>query len=232
MDQRSEFNRIYGEILDVSPLEYYSQIKSRILHTWNRISPLIRPSSDVVEIGIGPICVLAKELKNAKVIGVDLNNSHMDLCQRFGIDLRVCNLETTLLPLEDESADIVLLLETVEHLCMYPNDLFGNIFKKLRKGGLLVVSTVNFLRLSNRIRVIFGKNPLTSYFERTEIGENHIREFLSEEMSYYFKKSGFTINAKCMLGIPQGKSFLSKAMESLVYVYPNFRNYFLLIGKK
>lgn len=227
----TEFDTLYQEILRISPSPYHERIKSRMLYTWNKILPFVYPDDTVVEIGIGPMSVLAKHLGGAKVIGIDIGDSQSTLCNKFGIDLRIANVETSPLPIDDESVDVMLLLEVIEHLCMYPNDLFDEIFKKLKRGGVLVVSTVNFLRFSNRIRVLLGKSPLINYFERSSDGRNHIREFIPAEMSYYMVKSGFRIAGQYLFGITEGEPIVS-ALLKLAYLYPPFRNYFMVIGKK
>ena len=227
----SEFDALYQKIVRISKSAYHARIKKRLLYSWNRIYSLIKPESTVVEIGIGPMAVLVKKLVGARVIGIDLNDSQISLCDNFDIDLRICDVQVAPLPLEDESTDIILLLELIEHLCMYPNDLFDEIYKKVKKGGYLVVSTVNFLRFSNRVRVLLGKSPLINYFERTEEGRNHIREFIPNEMEYYLTKSGFNVTARHLFGIPEGKGIVL-ALLHLAYLYPWFRNYFIIIAKK
>lgn len=229
-----DFNSAYKQMLDFPPREYQEynkRIRNRIRFTWHRISPLINSNSTIAEIGIGPISVLARQLKKAKVIGIDLNNSKLSLSNKFGIDLRVCDLQISPLPLEDSSIDIIMLLETVEHLCIYPNDLFDQINKKLKKEGYLIISTPNLVRFSNRLRVLSGKNPLINYFERTAGGSNHVREFVLDEMVYYLKKSGFKIVKKELFAIPSGNPVLRSFLR-LIYLYPNFRNYFLIIAQK
>jgi len=226
-----EFDVLYLQIIKVSHSTYHTRIKNRLFYTWNKIHSLIPPNGTVVEMGVGPMAVLAKQLGGANVIGIDLNNYQSALCNEFGIDLRISNVENSPLPLEDESVDVLLLLEIIEHLCIYPNDLFDEIFKKLKKGGNLVVSTVNFLRFSNRIRVLLGKSPLIDYFERTSDGRNHLREFLPAEVSHYMERSGFSIVGRYSFGVPVGNPIISILLR-LIYLYPAFRNYFLIIGKK
>lgn len=226
-----DFDSLYEEIVRVTGSSYHARIKPRMRYTWEKVSPLISSNSTVVEIGVGPMSALVKRLKGAEVIGIDLNDTQSALCNTFQIDLRICDLQVEPLPLVNESADVILFLETIEHLCAYPNNVLDDIYRKLKTSGYLSLSTKNFLRISNRIRVLLGKNPLQDYFEPSPSGRNHIREFVPSEMAYYMRKSGFSIEDVCRFGIPSGSRIVS-ALLRLAYLYPDFRNYFMIIGKK
>ncbi len=228
-----DFESLYKEIVNISGSEsgYHAKIKKRLIYIWGKTSDLISSDSTVVEIGIGPMAAIAKQLKGAKVIGVDHTEEQAVLCDKFGIEIRRCDLQTEPLPLEDASVDVVFLMEVIEHLCAYPNDVFDEIYKKLKPGGYLVVSTVNFLRISNRVRMLLGKTPLASYFERSQDGHNHLREFHPDEMAYYMKKSNLSIEKTYRFGFPFGPTVVSMLLR-LAYLYPKFQNYFMVIGKK
>lgn len=201
------------------------------MYTWEKVSPLISCGSTVVEIGVGPISAITKQLKNVRVIGVDLGDDQLPLCDKFNIDLRMCDIQTEPLPLENGSVDMVLFLQVIEHLCMYPNVILDQIYKKLKTGGYLVVSTVNFLRISNRIRTLLGLTPLKNCFEPSEDGRNHIREYVLSELLYYLKKSGFNIEETDRFALPAGSVIISTLLR-FMYIYPSFRNYFMIIAKK
>jgi SAM-dependent methyltransferase len=226
-----DFDAVYKEITAVSGSCYHARIKGRVAYTWEMVSPLITADSTVVEIGVGPMAAVVTQLKGAHVIGVDINDDQRDLCNRFKIDLRIRDIQAQALPLEDESADLILLLEVIEHLCIYPNYVLDEIYKKLKTNGYLVISTVNFLRISSRIRVLLGKNPLINYFEPSEDGRNHVREFVPAEMAYYMRESGFSIEKTCRFGMQSGPCVISMLLR-LAYLYPKFRNHFMVVGKK
>ena len=228
-----DVDTLYKDIIDVSgtSYDYHVRIKPRMIYFWKKISHLISSDSVVVEIGVGPMAAMVKQLKGVKVIGVDHIDNQRAMCDNFDIELRMCDLQTDPLPLDDESVDMIFLLEVIEHLCAYPNDILDEVYKKLKPGGYLVISTVNFLRIYNRIRVLLGKNPLINYFERSKDGRNHIREFIPDEMAYYMRKSNFGIDKVYRSGFPVGSAIVSRVLRFL-YLYPKFRNYFMIVGKK
>jgi SAM-dependent methyltransferase len=227
-----DFDTLYKKILKVSgtSYDYHVRIKPRMIYTLEKISPLIQSGSTIVEIGIGPMAALIKVLKEAEVIGVDHVDDQAALCRNFNIELRICDLQVDALPLDDNSVDMILLLQVIEHLCVYPKHVLDKIYSKLKPGGYLVISTVNFVRISNRIRVLLGKNPLT-HFEPSEDGRNHIHEFVPEELANYMRKSGFSVEKTYRFGFGKDSGIISKLI-GLLYLYPKFRNYFLLIGKR
>lgn len=227
-----DFDALYKKIVEVSGTryDYHSKIKPRMIYTLERISPFILPDSTIVEIGVGPMTAMIKALKEVEVIGVDHIDDQAALCKDFDIELRTCDLQVDALPLDDESVDMILLLQVIEHLCIYPKHVLDKIYRKLKPGGYLVISTVNFVRISNRIRVVLGKNPL-SHFEPSEDGHNHIHEFVPEELANYMKKSGFSIEKTYRYSCGKKVGIISKLM-GLAYLYPRLRNYFMLIGKK
>lgn len=225
--QIMDFDTLYKKIVEVSGTryDYHSRIRPRMIYTWERISPLISSDSTIVEIGVGPMTAIVKQLKGAEVIGVDHIDDQAALCKNFDIELRICDLQTDFLPLDDESVDMILLLQVIEHLCVYPKHVLDKIYKKLKPGGYLVISTVNFARISNRIRVLLGKNPL-SHFEPSKDGRNHIHEFVPEELANYMKKSGFSVEKTYRYGLGKDVGIISKFL-GLAYLYPRFRNYFI-----
>lgn len=227
------FDDAYKDIIAASgdSSDYHTVIKPRMKLTWDIAEKYVQKDHTIVEIGIGPMAALAKTLGGAKLIGVDLGNAQEFLCRTFGIELRTCDLQTDPLPLDNASIDMVFFLEVIEHLCTYPQRVLGYIFDALKPGGCLILSTVNFLRISNRFRVLLGKSPLINSFEESADGHNHIREFLPNEMISHLKKAGFTIKSLHKIGFPSG-SMATSAFMRLLYMYPNFRNIFIVVAQK
>ena len=103
--------------------------------------------------------------------------------------------------------------------------------KKNEGKEILLLDLELFIGISNRVRMLLGKTPLVSYFERSQDGHNHLREFLPDEMAYYMKKSNLSIEKMYRFGFPSGPTVVSMLL-CLAYLYPKFQNYFMVIGKK
>ena len=63
--------------------------------------------------------------------------------QYIGLDIDALNFETDFFPLEDNSADIVISLAVLEHL-NDPSIFLKEIYRVLKPGGLIYLSTPNF----------------------------------------------------------------------------------------
>ena len=125
--------------------------------------------------------------------------------------------------------DIVFFCEVIEHLNRWPIDVLSDIRGILKKDGILILTTVNFLRLSNRLRMIAGRSPLINLFEESLDGVNHIREYCIEEMSYYLNRAGFSIIEKSTWAwYPNG--LIGSFLDAVGTVLPGTANYFEIVA--
>lgn len=147
------------------------------------------------------------------------------------------------LRLESDSFDVVIFLEVLEHVIDDPRHVLSEIYRILKPGGYLFLTTPNIAQLFNRLMLLFGKQPqlyLDSlrYGYRSERG--HFREWTAYELMYLLKDS-FRID-KCTyvdtLGT-QGLVRKRKLLRILYYPYkflcfvkPSFRSTTLIVCRK
>ena len=96
------------------------------------------PPPIAVDIGCGTGLTLAYLQGRARPLGLDLSPLSMMYCRRRGIhDLGRC--EATALPLQNDSVDLALALDMIEHI---PNDAkaYGEIARVLRPGGQAIIT--------------------------------------------------------------------------------------------
>lgn len=74
------------------------------------------------------------------------------------------------------SFDIVVAGEIIEHV--FDTDLFiDKINKKLKKNGLLILTTPNVASLPRRVLLLLGINPLLEYRNIPKVTAGHVRYF-------------------------------------------------------
>ena len=85
----------------------------------------------------------------------------------------------------------------IEHL-VDPYHILEEIEKVLKPEGILIIGTVNVALLSNRIRVLLGRRPRTSF----DIGWDggHLLYFTPKELKVLLSQCGFEIIGKYATG--------------------------------
>jgi len=105
------------------------------------ISPC--PPGKVLELGCGNgtlLQLLAK--KGIDVTGVDASSSGIERCVTLGLDARCLDASTEPLPFADHSFDLIISLETFEHL-MNPHYAVQEVRRTLRPGVRFLCSVPN-----------------------------------------------------------------------------------------
>jgi 2-polyprenyl-3-methyl-5-hydroxy-6-metoxy-1,4-benzoquinol methylase len=92
-----------------------------------------------------------------EVVGVDVDREALEQAAALGIEPVWADAAEEL-PFEDESFDVVVLGELLEHLPMPERTVF-EARRVLRKGGRLVGSVPNAYRLKSRLRFLLGGAP-------------------------------------------------------------------------
>jgi SAM-dependent methyltransferase len=94
------------------------------------------------------------------VVGVDVDRSALDVAkERLGIETVWADVEDEL-PFANESFDVVVAGEVLEHLAD-PAAAVQHVERVLRPGGRFVGSVPNAFRLKSRLRFVAGRHPET-----------------------------------------------------------------------
>jgi len=151
---------------------------------------------------------------------------------RFGITSIYWNANEPLAEtLHSEGHDLVLFCEMIEHLNRWPIAVLSDIYRLLRPEGILILTTVNFVRLTNRARMIAGKSPLINPFERTPDGSNHVREYAVKELRQYLAKAGFTVLCSDLWSL-HPKGIMGTVADLIGVLFPSTRNYIAIVARK
>ncbi|MCX7927089.1 MAG: class I SAM-dependent methyltransferase [Candidatus Omnitrophica bacterium] len=153
----------------------------------------------ILDIGTGD-GEYAKQLYDMgfEVVACDIDNSRFKYLDY--LPFRKCDI-TKVLPFADESFDIVLLVEVIEHL-RNPYEVLQNIHRVIKPNGFLIISTPNILSIKSRIRYLlegnyeyFREPPLEqSRNPKANIFNLHIFAYRYHELEYLLCNSGFKID--------------------------------------
>jgi SAM-dependent methyltransferase len=112
--------------------------------------------------------------------------------QDIGLAYHNANLELTALPFEENSFDLVLFCEVLEHLTVDPLHAMQELKRVLKPGGRLVLTTPNAARLENVSAFVEGRNIYDPYSKYGPYGR-HNREYTRHELSLLLTHCGFEI---------------------------------------
>ena len=123
------------------------------------IADLVPAGSRVLDLGCGDGALLAhlQQAKGCSGYGVEIDDQNVLACARRGVNVVQLNLEDGLALFGDQSFDVVLQLQTLQHL--------RNTEKMLREtarvGRVGILSFPNFAHWPNRLSVVRGRMPVT-----------------------------------------------------------------------
>jgi methionine biosynthesis protein MetW len=123
------------------------------------IAGLVPEGSRVLDLGCGSGELLAhlQRHKGCSGYGIEIDDAKVQACVQSGVDVIQLNLEEGLALFEDRSFDVVLQLETLQHL----RNTEQMLRETARVGRIGIVSFPNFAHWPNRLRVAAGRMPVT-----------------------------------------------------------------------
>ena len=120
----------------------------------------------------------------------------LERCGERKITIRSCEVERDAFPLPTASIDAVLFCELFEHLHLNPFHTLKEIFRVLRPGGLLLLTTPNLRRIETFSRLWHGwgaQPPVSRTFHElfpSLLYHRHNREYTADELAYYLGLQG------------------------------------------
>ena len=123
------------------------------------IAELVPKGSRVLDLGCGSGELLAhlRDKRQCTGYGVEIADENVLACTQRGVNVIQLNLEEGLAIFEDQSFDVVLQLDTMQHL----KNTERMLRETARVGRIGIVSFPNFAHWANRLRVASGRMPVT-----------------------------------------------------------------------
>ena len=112
------------------------------------------------------------------------------------------NVEEALWPFPEESFDLVLCFELLEHMSSDPMHLMEQLNRVMRPGAFLVLTTPNSASWASLARVIIGKQPYNfSVFLGVDgLVNRHNREYVPAELARLIEASGMSVERLTTFG--------------------------------
>jgi len=155
------------------------------------IADLVPRGSRVLDLGCGNGELLAhlRDHRQCTGYGIEIDDANLLSCTQRGVNVIQLNLEEGLALFEDQSFDVVLQLDTLQHL--------RNTEKMLREtarvGRQGIVSFPNFAHWPNRLHVVGGRMPVTRVLPYQWYDTPNIRVGTYADFEVLARKDGLRI---------------------------------------
>jgi methionine biosynthesis protein MetW len=123
------------------------------------IAALVPKGSRVLDLGCGDGALLAhlKATRGCSGYGVEIDDANVLACVKRGVNVIQLNLDQGLALFDDASFDVVLQIDTLQHL----RNAEVMLRETVRVGRVGIVAFPNFAHWPNRLSVLRGRMPVT-----------------------------------------------------------------------
>ena len=155
------------------------------------IARLVPPGSRVLDLGCGTGEMLAhlRDARGCSGYGIEIDDANVHACVQRGVNVVQLNLEEGLALFEDRSFDVVLQLETLQHM----RNTERMLRETARVGRIGIVSFPNFAHWPNRLRVAFGRMPVTKALPYEWYDTPNIRVGTFADFEVLARKNGLKV---------------------------------------
>jgi methionine biosynthesis protein MetW len=155
------------------------------------IAELVPRGSRVLDLGCGDgeLLALLRDTRQCSGYGIEIADANVLACTKRGVDVIQLNLEDGLALFEDQSFDVVLQLDTLQHL----RNTERMLRETARVGRVGIVSFPNFAHWPNRLQVAAGRMPVTRVLPYQWYDTPNIRVGTYADFEVLARKDGLAI---------------------------------------
>jgi methionine biosynthesis protein MetW len=165
------------------------------------IASLVPEGSRVLDLGCGNGELLAHLMRTrgCSGYGIELADANVPAALKQGIEVIQLNLDEGLQLFDDRSFDVVLQLDTLQHL----RNTERMLRETARVGRIGIVSFPNFAHWPNRLRVVTGRMPVTKALPYQWYDTPNIRVGTFSDFEVLARKCGLAVTDS--FGLHQGR---------------------------
>ena len=155
------------------------------------IAELVPHGSRVLDLGCGTGELLAhlRDHRRCSGYGIEIDDANVLACTERGVNVIQLNLDEGLALFADQSFDVVLQLETLQHL----RNTERMLRETARVGRIGIVSFPNFAHWPNRLQVAAGRMPVTRVLPYQWYDTPNIRVGTFADFEVLARKEGLRI---------------------------------------
>ena len=155
------------------------------------VAALVPAGARVLDLGCGDGAMLAhlRDAKGCSGYGVEIDDGNVLACAQRGVNVIQLNLEEGLALFDDRSFDVVLQLQTLQHL----RNTEKMLVETARVGRIGIVSFPNFAHWPNRLAVFGGRMPVTKTLPYQWYDTPNIRVGSHADFEVLARRNGLTV---------------------------------------
>lgn len=164
------------------------------------IAQWIPPGSRVLDLGCGNGDLLSylQTQRQCSGYGVEIDDTKVQACLQQGVNVLQFNLNDGLAIFEDNSFDVVLQIDTLQHL----RNTETMLRETARVGRMGIIAFPNFAHWPNRLRVLQGHMPVTKRLPYQWYNTPNIRVGTFSDFGHLARNTGLQIEDS--LGLHEG----------------------------
>lgn len=227
--------------------QYLLDLRYSYIRTVKDAASLLEKDAKVLEIGslLGVVSIALTQL-GFSLTGTDIPEFYastklQELYKKNNIGFDKVNLHDYSLPYADESFDMVIICEVLEHLNFNPLPVLQEINRVVKKGGYIYVAMPNQVSIDNRLKMLRGRSihdPIQYFFDQLDRSKNiivsrHWKEYTMAETVEMIDKMGFEIVRNYYFSENGPRKWTALTLFRLfAYLLPSLRSSLVVIGKK
>ena len=159
--------------------------------TQHALAQLVPQGSRVLDLGCGDGAMLQflQTTRGCTGYGVEIADANVLACVKRGVNVIQLNLDEGLAMFEDASFDVVLQLDTLQHL----RNAEVMLRETVRVGRVGVVAFPNFAHWPNRLSVLRGRMPVTRRLPYQWYDTHNIRVGTHADLAVLAHKNGLKV---------------------------------------